>query len=184
MQSLLASVIASPLVATAVSTCSSYGKSVSCDMFFSQFGILFIPIIIVSIAIAVITIIANWIIFQKAGRPGWASIVPIYNMVVTFQIIGLNPWLILLFLVPFVNSIVGIIFSIIIAYRLAICFGKSTGFAVGIFFLPFIFYTMLAFSDDKYRPYEPQDSSTPPQTPPTTPVGPTTPTPPVPPVAM
>ena len=100
--------------------------------------------------IYVLLIIAMWKIFTKAGKPGWASIVPIYNVIVMFQIIGLNPWLLLLYLIPVVNFVVAIVFSIMQASRLSKAFGKGTGFAVGLFFLNPIFLLMLGFGDSKY----------------------------------
>lgn len=100
--------------------------------------------------IYVLLIIAMWKIFTKAGKPGWASIVPIYNVVVMFQIIGLNPWLLLLYLIPVVNFVVAIVFSIMQASRLSKAFGKGTGFAFGLFFLNPIFLLILGFGDSKY----------------------------------
>lgn len=100
--------------------------------------------------IYVLLIIAMWKIFTKAGKPGWASIIPIYNIVVMFQIIGLNPWLLLLYLIPVVNFVVAIVFSIMQASRLSKAFGKGTGFALGLFFLNPIFLLMLGFGDSKY----------------------------------
>ncbi len=100
--------------------------------------------------IYVLLIIAMWKIFTKAGKPGWASIVPIYNVIVMFQIIGLNPWLLLLYLIPVVNFVVAIVFSIMQASRLSKAFGKGTGFAFGLFFLNPIFLLMLGFGDSKY----------------------------------
>lgn len=100
--------------------------------------------------IYVLLIIAMWKIFTKAGKPGWSSIIPIYNIVVMFQIIGLNPWLLLLYLIPVVNFVVAIVFSIMQASRLSKAFGKGTGFAFGLFFLNPIFLLILGFGDSKY----------------------------------
>ena len=100
--------------------------------------------------IYVLLIIAMWKIFTKAGKPGWASIVTIYNVIVMFQIIGLNPWLLLLYLIPVVNFVVAIVFSIMQASRLSKAFGKGTGFAFGLFFLNPIFLLILGFGDSKY----------------------------------
>ena len=78
--------------------------------------------------IYVLLIIAMWKIFTKAGKPGWASIVPIYNVIVMFQIIGLNPWLLLLYLIPVVNFVVAIVFSIMQAseYRYSLSSPNAT----------------------------------------------------------
>jgi len=102
------------------------------------------------IAILVINIIANWKIFSKAGKPGWASIVPIYNMVVQYQIVGLSPWLLLLYLVPIVNFVAILVLAIMVPFRLAKSYGKGIGWGFGLLFLPFIFYLILAFGSSEY----------------------------------
>lgn len=101
---------------------------------------------IVLLAIAIISIVANWKIFTKANKPGWAAIIPLYNIYVQFQIAGMNGWMFLLLLVPIVNIIVGIMLYV----NLAKSFGKSTGFAIGLIFLNFIFTLILAFGSAKY----------------------------------
>lgn len=100
--------------------------------------------------IGILTIVAMWRIFTKAGKPGWAAIIPVYNMVVLFQIVGLNPWLLLLYLIPFVNFIAALVLTIMLCIRLAKAFGKSSGFAVGLIFLNTIFILILGFGDSKY----------------------------------
>ena len=88
----------------------------------------------------------TWRIFEKAGKPGWAAIVPIYNMLVELEIIGRPWWWLLLMLVPVVNVVIGVI----ILLDLAKVFGKSSGFGLGLIFLAFIFIPILAFGDAKY----------------------------------
>lgn len=100
--------------------------------------------------IGILSIIAMWRIFTKAGKPGWASIIPIYNIVVMFQIVELSPWLILLFFIPIVNIIAMIVLVIIINIRLAKAFDKSAGFAIGLIFLNSIFMLILGLGDSKY----------------------------------
>ena len=113
--------------------------------------------IIISLAIAVVSIIAMWKIFTKAGKPGWAAIIPVYNLVVLYQIVGINPlWLLMLIgaIIPFVNFIVAIAFfvlTILVDIKLAKAFGKSGGFAVGLIFLPFIFQCILGFGKAEYQ---------------------------------
>ena len=99
-------------------------------------------------AVVLILIISMWKIFTKAGKPGWAAIVPIYNMIVLLEIACKPIWWFILLLIPFVNIIVIIIVLIELAKR----FGKGVGFAIGMLILPFIFYPMLAFGDSKYTP--------------------------------
>lgn len=100
--------------------------------------------------IGVLTIIAMWKIFTKAGKPGWTSLIPIYNMIVLFQIVNLNPWLLLLFLVPVVNIIATFILCIMMCLRLAKAFNKGTGFAIGLIFLNTIFILILCFGNSEY----------------------------------
>lgn len=101
---------------------------------------------LIYVAIIVLMIVSMWKIFVKAGRPGWAAIVPIYNTLVQLQIIGKPWWWLLMFLVPVAN----LIFAILMIVELAKVFGKSGGYAVGLLFLPFIFYPMLAFGEATY----------------------------------
>jgi len=91
-----------------------------------------------------VPLIGLWKIFEKAGKPGWAVLIPIYNAVVLLEIID-RPiwWLILLCFGP--------VFGIIVGLELAKSFGKSMGFAIGMILLPFIFYPMLGFGDAKYQ---------------------------------
>lgn len=92
-------------------------------------------------------IASMWKVFTKAGQPGWASIVPIYNAIVLFKIIGKPAWWVVLMLIPLVNFVVSIIATI----ALAKSFGKGGGFAAGLILLPFVFMPMLAFGDAQYQ---------------------------------
>lgn len=100
------------------------------------------------VAIVLLIVISMWKVFVKAGKPGWAAIVPIYNVIVLLEIAGKPLWWFILLLIPFVNIIVGIIMLVAVARN----FGKGVGFAIGMLLLPFIFYPMLAFGDAKYQP--------------------------------
>lgn len=102
---------------------------------------------LIYLAILAGVIIGIWKVFVKAGKPGWASIVPFYNMwVLTTEIVGRPPLWFILMLVPFAN----IVAFIVVALDLAKSFGKSTGFAILLIVLPFIGYPMLGFGDAKY----------------------------------
>lgn len=118
----------------------------------------FTTVAIVSLIILVVSIIANWKIFTKAGEKGWKSIIPIYNSVVLFKIIGLSPWLLLIYLaafIPVIGSIAVIVLSIVSVYYLSKSFGKGAGFTVGLIFLPQIFQLILAFGSAEYvGPYK------------------------------
>lgn len=88
-----------------------------------------------------------WKTFEKAGKPGWAAIIPIYNLIVALEIVGKPLWWIVLFLIPFVNFVACILVGIAMAGK----FGKSAGFGVGLGLLPFIFYPMIGFGDAQFN---------------------------------
>ena len=103
---------------------------------------------VITLLIFVAWIAGMWKVFEKAGQPGWAAIVPIYNLIILLQIIGKPIWWIVLMLIPIVNLVV----FIIISMEVAVCFGKSKGWGVGLlFFLGFIGYPLLGFGDAAYR---------------------------------
>lgn len=137
----------------------------------------------VSFLIVVLIFVAMWKVFTKAGKPGWAAIVPIYNVIVLLEIVGRPLWWIVLYLIPFVNFVVSIIVSIDVAKA----FGKDPAFGIGLAFLPPIFYPILGFGSARYVGPVAATTSTytyPPQ-PPTTgayypPQPPTPPAPPAP----
>jgi len=101
---------------------------------------------IIQLAIFAVMIASLWKIFTKAGEPGWAAIVPIYNIIILLKIVGRPWWWFILMLIP----LVFIIFAIIVALDLAKAFGKGVGFAVGLILLPIVFYPILAFGDAQY----------------------------------
>jgi hypothetical protein len=100
-----------------------------------------IVVLLIELVIAVVMVAAMWKIFVKAGEPGWAAIVPVYNIIVMVKIAGKPMWWVILYFIPIANIIASFIIAIAIAQR----FGKSAGFGVGMVFLPFIFYPMLGF---------------------------------------
>ena len=116
----------------------------------SIFGAAMLGYLAVLLVVYILVVIAMWKVFTKAGKPGWASLIPVYNMVVMYQIVGLNPWLLLLYLIPIVNWIAAFVLSIMQNVKLAKVFGKSTGFAIGLIFLNPIFLLILGFGDAKY----------------------------------
>jgi uncharacterized membrane protein YhaH (DUF805 family) len=104
-------------------------------------------VLLIYLAIIVVAIAAMWRIYKKAGQPGWAAIVPVYNLYVQLKIVGRPGWWLLLFLIPLVNLVVAIIISI----DMAKSFGKSTLFGVvGLFLFSFIGYLMLGFGSAQY----------------------------------
>ncbi len=102
---------------------------------------------IVYLAIIILMIAAMWKIFTKAGKPGWAAIIPIYNTIVLLEVVGKPIWWFILMLIPFVN----IIILIIVNLELAKKFGQSTGFAIGLILLAPIFYPILGFGSARYQ---------------------------------
>jgi hypothetical protein len=92
-------------------------------------------------------IAGGWKVFSKAGQPGWAIIVPIYNVIVMLKVAGKPLWWILLMFIPFVNMIVGIL----VMAALAKNFGKGAGFTVGLVLLPMIFIPILGFGSAQYQ---------------------------------
>lgn len=111
---------------------------------FASFGILMLAIII-------FMVIINWKLFVKAGKPGWASIIPVYNIIILFEIIGYKWYYVfILFLgaVPVIGGMVVIVFTISYSIKLAKSFGQSAGFGIGLWLLNPIFTAMIAFSKD------------------------------------
>ena len=102
---------------------------------------------IFALAIGVLMIAAMWKVFTKAGQPGWASLIPIYNIYVLCKIAGRPGWWVLLMLIPIVQFII----IIILCIDLAKSFGMGVGFGLGLVFLPFIFYLILAFGSAQYQ---------------------------------
>lgn len=102
---------------------------------------------VVYLAVLVLLIASLWVIFSKAGKPGWAAIIPIYNTLVELEIVG-RPWwwLLLLIFVPIVNIVLGIM----VINDLSKSFGHGIGFTLGLLFLPFIFLPILAFGGSQY----------------------------------
>jgi Family of unknown function (DUF5684) len=103
--------------------------------------------LLISLAFIVLMVVSAWKVYTKAGQPGWAVLIPIYNIIVLFKIAGKPWWWIFGFLVPILNFVV----IILVLVALARVFGKGGGFAIGLLFLPFIFYPILAFGDAKYK---------------------------------
>lgn len=117
------------------------------------FGVMFMLLCLV-IGLGVYALM-YWKVFAKAGRPGWASIVPIYNIIVLLQVAGRPIWWIIFFLIaaiPFVG-LVTLVFWVIICLDVAKKFGKGVGFAVGMIIpcTAIIFWPILGFGDAKYQ---------------------------------
>jgi len=107
-----------------------------------------ILLILFAIALGLFWIVSMWRVFEKAGQPGWGIFIPIYNIYLLLLIAGRPGWWIILYFIPLVNFVIGIIVAIDIAKN----FGKEAIFGVGLFFFGFIFYPILAFGSVNYKP--------------------------------
>lgn len=101
---------------------------------------------IVCLAIVVVILVGWWKMFEKAGKPGWAAIVPFYNFYCLADMAFGNGWLFLLIFVPCASAI----FAIIVWIKLAAAFGKSVLFGIGMVLFPYIFVLILGFGDAQY----------------------------------
>jgi hypothetical protein len=98
------------------------------------------------LAFVVFIIVCLWRIFTKANKPGWAAIVPFYNVHVLLKIVGRPGWWLVLYIIPVVNIVIGIIVTV----DLVKAFRKDTGIAVLLVFLPIVGMPMLAFGSARY----------------------------------
>lgn len=108
---------------------------------------LILLVIALELAVLTLAIIAWWRVFEKAGKPGWAALVPIYNILVYLEIIGKPWWWIFMFMIPFAN----IVFLIWAYNMLSKSFGKSEGFTVGLVLVSLVFICILGFGSAKYQ---------------------------------
>ncbi|MGC6177472.1 DUF5684 domain-containing protein [Lacrimispora sp. 38-1] len=130
---------------------------------FAAFGMI---IILLGLAIGILLLAAEWKIFSKAGRPGWAALIPIYNIYVRSNVVFGNLGYFIAFLVIAVINFIGrtsevgglnslgalctFILHIVYCINISKAFGKSGGFTVGLILLPVIFFPILAFGSDEY----------------------------------
>lgn len=106
----------------------------------------------ISLLLFVYKIVLRWIIYDKANRHGWASIIPIYNEITMYKVCGLSPWLLLFCLLPVIGWIAISIINIIKRFCLATKFNRGIGFGFGLWLLPTIFESIICF--DKNIKYE------------------------------
>jgi hypothetical protein len=102
--------------------------------------------IFIGLGVIVLYAIALWRVFTKAGQPGWAAIIPIYNYYIILKIVGRPGWWLVLYLIPVVN----IIILVIVLNDLSKSFGHGVGFTLGLLFLSLIFFAILGFGDSRY----------------------------------
>lgn len=94
----------------------------------------------------IVSVIALWKVFNKAGEPGWTAFIPIVNAYKMCKIADGNGWKCLLYLIPIVN----IVYYVLVNIRMAKAYGKGTGFGIGLIFLNVIFVYILAFGSAQY----------------------------------
>lgn len=105
------------------------------------------PMIIAGLVLTVVMLVMQWRIFTKAGKPGWACLIPIFNLWVMYEIVCGRGTAMFRLLIPFYN----IYWAIKTQIKLAHAFGKSTAFGVGLIFLAPIFQAILAFGSAQYQ---------------------------------
>lgn len=109
-----------------------------------------IGVVVFMLALVVFMIVCQWKVFAKAGKPGWACIVPIYNIIVLLEIVNKPAWWFILMLIPIVNLVI----AIIVLNRLSQSFGQGAGFTIGLLFVGIIFWPLLAFGSYTYKKLE------------------------------
>lgn len=107
-------------------------------------GLVFL---ILWIALIVLIIAGLWKMFEKAGKPGWGAIIPIFNVYLLCKMVGRPGWWVLLYFIPIVNIVV----SAVVALEVAKSFGKSVLFGVGVWLLPCFFMPILGFGSAQYQ---------------------------------
>jgi hypothetical protein len=116
-------------------------------------GPVVILTILFSLVITAFYVYCAWRIFEKAGKPGWAALIPIFNTLVQLEIVQRPLWWILLMFIPGVNLVI----TVIIIFDLAKVFGKDNGFAFGLLFLAPVFVPILALGNSSYTPRIPNE---------------------------
>ena len=107
-------------------------------------GAIFLFIVFFIIPLSIIPV---WLIYIKAGKPGWASIIPVYSTLVLLDILGKPWWFLFLFFIP----VIGIVIGVWMTNLLSKSFGKGIGFTIGLLFLPIIFYPILGYGSSTYK---------------------------------
>jgi hypothetical protein len=101
----------------------------------------------VGLVFFVLIVAGMWAVFAKAGHPGWAAIIPIYNVYVLIKVAGRPGWWLILFFIPFVNFII----ALVIYWDVAKAFGHGFLMWLGLVFFPYIFFLVLGFGGSQYQ---------------------------------
>ena len=117
-------------------------------------GLLALPVFLIAAVLAIpltlLSIAGYWKMFQKAGLPGWGSLIPIYKSVCVLRLAGLSPWWLLGAIIPILNLVAMVVIFLIAPFRLSKAFGRGALVGLGMLFLPFLFAPLLGFSKDSY----------------------------------
>ncbi len=112
----------------------------------------------IKLVLVIITFIAKWRIYNKAGKPGWGLLLPVYKDVLLLEIADLSPALLLIYFTlfipvfgPFIFIVAHIVIKIVTAIKLSKVFGQPSPFAIGLILLPTIFNSILGFGEDEYK---------------------------------
>ncbi len=114
---------------------------------FSDWGFSLLIYFVVIFAVSILLIIAQWRIYEKAGQPGWAVLIPFYNFYVLLKIVGKPGWWLIWMFVPIANAVVAIWTTNLLSKS----FGKGVGFTFGLILLSVIFYPILGFGNAEYH---------------------------------
>jgi uncharacterized membrane protein len=132
------------------------------DDIIAQIQAAFMAFLVFFVIVFVISIVVGWKLFEKAGRPGWEVLIPIYgSYVFIVHVLKLSAAWFWLQLIPIVNIFVALILMFLSPFKCAENFGKSAGF--GLLLLPIVFYPILAFGSARHvnsRPTKRQEEET------------------------
>jgi hypothetical protein len=127
------------------------GVAAALMAFFAAFALVFI-------VIGLVTLVGMWKVFAKAGQPGWAVLVPVYNFIVLLRIAGL-PWYWVftpfIILIPILGAIAYLVWVVWVHHRISTRFGQGVGFTIGLTLLGPIFWLILGFGSSKYVAEQP-----------------------------
>ena len=105
-----------------------------------------VVVLMIYLALIIFMLVSLWKVFSKAGQPGWAAIIPLFNVYIMLKVAGKPGWWLLLMFIPIVSFVIMIIMSLGIADN----FNKGAGFGIGLAFLPIVFVPILAFGNAQY----------------------------------
>ncbi len=114
-------------------------------------------------------IVAQWMLFVKAGEPGWKSLIPVYNYYTLFKITWSGGAFLLLAALSVVSALllrntdsswalwlgrafsaVVSLMSIIETWKVSRAYGHGIGYFLGLIFLEPIFVMILGLGSSRY----------------------------------